>query len=97
MIVTDGIAEAQGPGGRFGEARLHAELGGAANPAMVLQRLEGSLHAFTDGGLDDDVAILAIARSADEGPDVPPDTASTPRAPARAEPGLWQWLIRGWL
>jgi serine phosphatase RsbU (regulator of sigma subunit) len=63
VIVTDGIAEAQGPEGRFGEARLRAELGGTSNPAMALQRLEASLHAFTEGKLDDDVAMLAIARA----------------------------------
>jgi serine phosphatase RsbU (regulator of sigma subunit) len=68
VIVTDGIAEAQGAEGRFGEARLRAELGGTSNPAMALQRLEASLHAFTDGGLDDDVAMLAITRASDEGP-----------------------------
>lgn len=67
VIVTDGIAEAQGAEGRFGEARLRAELGGTSNPAMALQRLEASLHAFTDGGLEDDVAMLAIARASHEG------------------------------
>jgi sigma-B regulation protein RsbU (phosphoserine phosphatase) len=66
VIVTDGITEAQGAEGRFGEARLKAELGGTSNPAMALQRLEASLHAFTDGGLDDDVAMLAIARTSND-------------------------------
>jgi serine phosphatase RsbU (regulator of sigma subunit) len=68
VVVTDGIAEAQGPEGRFGEARLHAHLGGATNPALALQRLEGSLHAFTDGHLEDDVAVVAIARASDPAP-----------------------------
>lgn len=67
VIVTDGITEAQGAEGRFGEARLRAELGGTSNPSMALQRLEASLHAFTNGGLDDDVAMLAIARASNEG------------------------------
>jgi serine phosphatase RsbU (regulator of sigma subunit) len=71
VIVTDGIAEAQGAEGRFGEARLRAELGGTSNPAMALQRLEASLHAFTEGKLDDDVAMLAIARASNDGPAVP--------------------------
>jgi serine phosphatase RsbU (regulator of sigma subunit) len=70
VVVTDGIAEAQGAEGRFGEARLRAELGGTSNPAMALQRLEASLHAFTEGKLDDDVAMLAIARASSDGPDV---------------------------
>jgi serine phosphatase RsbU (regulator of sigma subunit) len=82
VVVTDGITEAQGAEGRFGEARLHAELGGASNPAMALQRLEGSLHAFTDGGLDDDVAMLAIARSSGEDLDGASTVASARSAPA---------------
>jgi serine phosphatase RsbU (regulator of sigma subunit) len=67
VIVTDGITEAQGAEGRFGEARLRAELGGTSNPSMALQRLEASLHAFTDGGLDDDVAMLALSRASSGG------------------------------
>ncbi len=81
VIVTDGIAEAQGAEGRFGEARLRAELGGTSNPAMALQRLEASLHAFTEGKLDDDVAMLAIARVSSDGPAVP--KAEMWRQPAR--------------
>jgi len=63
VIVTDGITEARGPQERFGEARLRAELSGVTDPVQALQRLEGALHSFTGGVLDDDVAILAIARS----------------------------------
>jgi serine phosphatase RsbU (regulator of sigma subunit) len=65
VIVTDGIAEAEGQGGRFGEERVRDELRGTTNPAQALQRLETSLQSFTDGALDDDVAILAIARAGD--------------------------------
>jgi serine phosphatase RsbU (regulator of sigma subunit)/ketosteroid isomerase-like protein len=61
-IVTDGIAESRGAEERFGEERIKDQLSGAANPAQALQRLEGSLRAFTGGQLDDDVAALAIAR-----------------------------------
>lgn len=61
VIVTDGIVEAQGPEGRFGEERLHAELADCAGPAKAVQRLEGALHSFARGALDDDAAILAIA------------------------------------
>jgi serine phosphatase RsbU (regulator of sigma subunit) len=67
VIVTDGIAEAEGPDGRFGEARLRRELCGATNPALALQRLEASLHAFTEGVLEDDVAILALTRASGGG------------------------------
>jgi serine phosphatase RsbU (regulator of sigma subunit) len=61
VIVTDGIAEAVGDAGRFGEDRLRAEVGGAATPVQVVQRLEGALQTFTGGTLDDDVAILALS------------------------------------
>jgi serine phosphatase RsbU (regulator of sigma subunit) len=66
VVVTDGITEASGSEGRFGEGRLHAELAGATSPVLAVQRLEGALHAFTAGALDDDAAILAIARSSGE-------------------------------
>jgi serine phosphatase RsbU (regulator of sigma subunit) len=65
VMITDGIVEAEGAGGRFGEERLRAELAGAGNPAGAVQRLEGALRAFTADTLDDDVAILAVARSAE--------------------------------
>ena len=61
VVVTDGIIEACGPGGRFGEERLRAELAGAPNPVLAVQRLEQALHSFTEGALVDDAAILAFA------------------------------------
>ncbi len=63
VAVTDGVTEASGPRGRFGEARLHAELGGAGAPDAALDRLEAALRSFTDGRLEDDAAALAIAPS----------------------------------
>jgi serine phosphatase RsbU (regulator of sigma subunit) len=61
VIVTDGIAEASGPEGRFGEDRLRRELGGSRGPVEAVQRLEGALQRFAAGELEDDVAILALA------------------------------------
>jgi serine phosphatase RsbU (regulator of sigma subunit) len=61
VVVTDGIAEACGQGGRFGEERLRSQLEGASNPVQAVQRLEGALQSFTGGSLEDDVAILALA------------------------------------
>lgn len=75
VLVTDGIIEADGAEGRFGEERLRSHLAGAANPAHTVQRLEGALLAFTEGSLDDDAAILALARSS-QGP--PAVTISVP-------------------
>jgi serine phosphatase RsbU (regulator of sigma subunit)/ketosteroid isomerase-like protein len=66
VVVTDGIIEAGDERGRFGEERLRAELAGATNPALVVARLEGALHGFMDGPLDDDAAVLVITRSGGE-------------------------------
>jgi serine phosphatase RsbU (regulator of sigma subunit) len=68
VVVTDGITEAQGPEGRFGEQRLRAQLRGANNPMLAVQQLEGSLHSFTEGRFEDDMAMLAIARGSKEPP-----------------------------
>jgi serine phosphatase RsbU (regulator of sigma subunit)/ketosteroid isomerase-like protein len=62
VVVTDGVTEALGPAGRFGEERLHGELSGVISPARAAQKLEGALYEFTAGRLDDDAAILAIGR-----------------------------------
>ncbi|HWM63176.1 MAG TPA: SpoIIE family protein phosphatase [Solirubrobacterales bacterium] len=86
VIVTDGITEAQGRDGRFGEERLHAELRGAGDPALVMRRLEAAVNSFTEGRHDDDVAILALARTSGEGHADSPLTAS--REPAVAAPSL---------
>jgi serine phosphatase RsbU (regulator of sigma subunit) len=62
VVITDGITEAKGSDGRFGEARVRTELAGVESPARAVQQLEGALHAFTKGVLEDDAAILALAR-----------------------------------
>jgi serine phosphatase RsbU (regulator of sigma subunit)/ketosteroid isomerase-like protein len=62
VVVTDGITEAQGDDDRFGEERLRETLRGANNPGLALQRLEGAVQSFADGRLDDDVAIVSVAR-----------------------------------
>ncbi len=68
VMVTDGVIEAYADGERFGEERLRSELAGADNPAAAVQRLEGALRSFTDGNLDDDAAVLVVARSKDDRP-----------------------------
>ena len=60
VVVTDGVTDAIGDEERFGEHRLHSELAGVASPAIATQKLEGALHGFTEGRLDDDAAIVAV-------------------------------------
>ncbi len=78
VIVTDGIAEAGGEDGRFGEERLRTELCGATSPVQIVQKLEGALQGFIGGPLEDDVAIVAIAPSS-----VPAGAAGVSLAPSR--------------
>lgn len=69
VVVTDGVTEAAGESGRFGEERLRTELIGVMSPALAAQRLEGALHEFTGGEMEDDAAIVAISpASADVAP-----------------------------
>jgi serine phosphatase RsbU (regulator of sigma subunit)/ketosteroid isomerase-like protein len=71
VVVTDGVTDAAGEGGRFGEERLHAELAGLSSPAIAAQRVEGALHGFTAGSLDDDAAILAVGPASSAGEPAP--------------------------
>jgi serine phosphatase RsbU (regulator of sigma subunit)/ketosteroid isomerase-like protein len=74
VVVTDGVTDAGGGEGRFGEERLRAVLAGVRGPALAAQQIEGALHEFTGGELDDDAAIIAIApASADEAPASEPE------------------------
>lgn len=61
VVVTDGVTEALGSDERFGEERLRAGLAGISSPARAAQRIEGALHEFTGGALEDDAAIVALA------------------------------------
>jgi serine phosphatase RsbU (regulator of sigma subunit) len=62
VVITDGITEAGGSAGRFGEERLRSVLAGATTPTDAVQRLEEALRSFTDD-IGDDAAILAVAPS----------------------------------
>ncbi|HEX2265492.1 MAG TPA: GAF domain-containing SpoIIE family protein phosphatase [Solirubrobacterales bacterium] len=64
VAVTDGVIEASGAEGRFGEERLQAELSRAASPATAVSRLEEALLRFSNDPLEDDAAALALAPAA---------------------------------
>jgi GAF domain-containing protein len=63
VIYTDGVTEASGPDGRFGEERLRTRLLGVASPVVAVQRIEEALESFCLGNILDDAAILALARA----------------------------------
>jgi serine phosphatase RsbU (regulator of sigma subunit)/ketosteroid isomerase-like protein len=66
VVTTDGVTESMGAQERFGERRLREALAGIASPALAAQAVEGALHAFRAGELDDDAAIVAIGRTTSE-------------------------------
>lgn len=88
VAVTDGITEASGEAGRFGEERLHMELASVSSPALAVQKLEGAVHEFTQGKFEDDAAILAVAPAPSEITAEPPITAVSAFPPPPEAPTI---------
>jgi PAS domain S-box-containing protein len=81
LFYTDGVVDAPGPEGRFGEERLLAAVGeGPAEPARLLHAIEAALHAFVEGPGADDRAMLALRYTG------PRTTSATPRGSSARAP-----------
>jgi hypothetical protein len=75
VLYTDGVTDAVGARERFGEGRLRETIGGldVEAPADVAERLRAAVERFSKGEQRDDIALLALVRTPEEG---------TPRAAA---------------
>jgi hypothetical protein len=62
VLYTDGVVEARGPSGVFGEDRLRALVAEAAGqaPTRIVQRIEAAVLAASGGRPRDDLAIVAL-------------------------------------
>ncbi|MEA2248150.1 MAG: hypothetical protein QOH46_2679, partial [Solirubrobacteraceae bacterium] len=64
VLYTDGVTDARGPKGRFGDERLLRLLASmdGAPPADVVGAVERALRGYQVGPQRDDTAVLAVAR-----------------------------------
>jgi PAS domain S-box-containing protein len=70
VLYTDGVLDAAGETERFGEDRLLEAVGGdAATPDTRLERVRRALADFQIGPQRDDIAVLAVQRTAQRSPD----------------------------
>jgi serine phosphatase RsbU (regulator of sigma subunit) len=62
VLYTDGVTDAHGDGGRFGEDRLLETLRGATGAEAAVAAVRGALLAFERGPQADDTAMVAVQR-----------------------------------
>jgi PAS domain S-box-containing protein len=63
VLYTDGVFDAVGADGRFGEERLRRTVAGVADAADAVARIDEALSAFEVGSQADDTAVLAVERA----------------------------------
>jgi len=63
VLYTDGVTDAHGADGRFGDERLRGVLAESSDADDALRRIADGLADFEQGEQADDTAALAIARS----------------------------------
>ena len=64
VLFTDGVFDAVGTDGRFGEERLARALAGTSDADDAVARIDAALSAFAVGDQADDTAVLAVQRVA---------------------------------
>jgi sigma-B regulation protein RsbU (phosphoserine phosphatase) len=62
VLYTDGVFDAVGAGGRFGEERLRRTIEGVNDAGDAVARIDNALTAFEVGAQADDTAVLAVER-----------------------------------
>lgn len=63
VLYTDGVLDAIGAGGRFGEARLLETVRSLGDGVAAAHRILGAIDRFRDSEHADDIAILSVARA----------------------------------
>jgi serine phosphatase RsbU (regulator of sigma subunit)/PAS domain-containing protein len=86
VLYTDGVTEACGANGRFGEERLRQTIASEPNPGSMVASLESALASFAAGAPEDDAAVLALMRSAGGG-EVDSSNGAAARTAAASEAG----------
>jgi PAS domain S-box-containing protein len=80
VLYTDGVFDAVGADGRFGEERLQRTIAGVRDAGDAVARIDKALTAFEVGAQADDTAVLAVERVP-----VPTPAASMRPGPRRSE------------
>jgi serine phosphatase RsbU (regulator of sigma subunit) len=84
VLYTDGVFDAVGADGRFGEDRLQRTLAGVDGARDAVARIDAALSDFEVGPQADDTAVLAVERAPVQAPAL---SAHHERHPGREQHG----------